>query len=193
MKINISKILGISAAGILFFFASTANAATYKASTTEVLNVRTGPSTKYARSGKLAKGAVVTVYEQSNGWSRIGTKKWVISDYLKKKIASAAPATPAAPVAVVKVAKVETDAVGNWVPDLSDAAAPAATSSASAPQQSSTQFSLDCKRAIAAANSYCSKIASGCPSYSKTPRCVEANASCEARQVEALASCPPTQ
>ena len=46
------------------------------------LNVRSGPSTNYSIVGKLQNGTKVTVYEESNGWSRIGDGKWVASQYL---------------------------------------------------------------------------------------------------------------
>lgn len=45
------------------------------------LNVRNAPNG--AKIGGLANGTKVTVYETSNGWSRIGNGKWVSSQYLK--------------------------------------------------------------------------------------------------------------
>lgn len=46
------------------------------------LNVRSGAGTNYAKVGGLANGAKVTVYEEKNGWSRIGDGQWVSSQYL---------------------------------------------------------------------------------------------------------------
>ena len=47
------------------------------------LNVRSGAGTNYSIVGGLSKGTKVTVYEESNGWSRIGRGQWVSSQYLK--------------------------------------------------------------------------------------------------------------
>ena len=46
------------------------------------LNVRSGAGTNYKIVGGLKNGSKVTVYEESNGWSRIGNKQWVSSQYL---------------------------------------------------------------------------------------------------------------
>jgi len=46
------------------------------------LNVRTGPSTDYSIITALPYGTEVTVFEESNGWSRIGDGQWVYSEYL---------------------------------------------------------------------------------------------------------------
>lgn len=46
------------------------------------LNVRSGAGTNYSIVGGLSKGTKVTVYEESNGWSRIGSGQWVSSQYL---------------------------------------------------------------------------------------------------------------
>lgn len=46
------------------------------------LNVRTGPSTGYEIIGSLYNGMVVTVYEERDGWARIGSIEWVCEDYL---------------------------------------------------------------------------------------------------------------
>ena len=46
------------------------------------LNVRSGAGTNYSIVGGLSKGTKVTVYEESNGWSRIGRGQWVSSQYL---------------------------------------------------------------------------------------------------------------
>ena len=54
------------------------------------LNIRIGAGTGYRVLGTLTKGTRVTVYQESNGWSRIGDGQWVSSQYL----ADAAPAQP---------------------------------------------------------------------------------------------------
>lgn len=46
------------------------------------LNVRSGAGTNYSRVGSLKNGDKVTVYETRSNWSRIGTNRWVCSDYL---------------------------------------------------------------------------------------------------------------
>lgn len=46
------------------------------------LNVRSGPGTNYNKVGTLQNGELVTVYETSGNWSRIGENRWVCSDYL---------------------------------------------------------------------------------------------------------------
>lgn len=46
------------------------------------LNVRSGPGTNYSIVGGLSKGTQVTVYEEQSNWSKIGTNRWVCSDYL---------------------------------------------------------------------------------------------------------------
>ena len=53
---------------------------------TSFLNVRTGPSTKYASVGKLHKGDEVRVYQQKNGWAKIekDRNRWVSMSYLSK-------------------------------------------------------------------------------------------------------------
>lgn len=54
---------------------------------TEVLNVRSGPSTSYSKIGKVYKGNKVGVISESNGWSKIefnGKEAYVSSDYLGK-------------------------------------------------------------------------------------------------------------
>ena len=49
------------------------------------LNVRSGAGTKYSIVKALPKGTKVTVYEESNNWSRIGSGQWVSSQYLSSK------------------------------------------------------------------------------------------------------------
>ncbi|MCI8965610.1 MAG: SH3 domain-containing protein [Clostridia bacterium] len=46
------------------------------------LNVRSGPGTNYKIVTSLKNNEKVTVYETKDGWSRIGTNKWVSSSYL---------------------------------------------------------------------------------------------------------------
>ena len=46
------------------------------------LNVRTGPSKNYRVITTYGYNTAVSVYEESNGWSRIGTNAWVSSQYL---------------------------------------------------------------------------------------------------------------
>lgn len=46
------------------------------------LNVRSGAGTGYRVVGSLSNGQQVTVYEETNGWSRIGDNQWVASQYL---------------------------------------------------------------------------------------------------------------
>ena len=53
-----------------------------KTSTGVGVNVRSGPGTGYCKVGALADGTSVIVYETSGNWSRIGTNRWVSSDYL---------------------------------------------------------------------------------------------------------------
>lgn len=53
--------------------------------TASVLNVRKGAGTGYAVVGTLNKGTQVLVYEEKNGWSRIGNNKWVSNSYLADK------------------------------------------------------------------------------------------------------------
>ena len=47
-----------------------------------------------------------------------------------------------------------------------------------------------CLQAVAEANTYCKSVASGCPSWSTTPQCLEANQKCEDRQQIAFQQCP---
>jgi subtilisin family serine protease len=53
--------------------------------TSSFLNVRTGPSTTNAKVGELKQGAVVSIFEtSSNGWHRIGDKRWVIGTNIQE-------------------------------------------------------------------------------------------------------------
>lgn len=50
------------------------------------LNVRSGAGTNSEVVRTIANGTKVTVYEESNGWSRIGNGEWVSSQYLVSEI-----------------------------------------------------------------------------------------------------------
>jgi len=52
--------------------------------TTKTLNVRSGPSAKKPIVTKLSKGAAVRVFEEKNGWYRIGDGQWVLKSQIKK-------------------------------------------------------------------------------------------------------------
>lgn len=54
----------------------------YVATQSKNLNVRSGPGTNYGIVGSLSKGSRVTVVGTSGSWSRIGTSRWVSSEYL---------------------------------------------------------------------------------------------------------------
>ena len=43
-------------------------------------NVRRGSGTNYSIVRKTSKGEKVTVYEEKNGWLRIGTGQWIYYD-----------------------------------------------------------------------------------------------------------------
>ena len=53
---------------------------------TDILNVRSGPSTSYSKVGKLYKGESVKISEKSNGWYKVSTSKgvngWVSGTYI---------------------------------------------------------------------------------------------------------------
>lgn len=67
------------------------------------LNVRSGPGTSYSKVATLKNNAEVTVYETKNGWSRIGTNKWVSSDYLyAEKSTSVSTSKPTSTTTTVK-------------------------------------------------------------------------------------------
>lgn len=51
--------------------------------TASALNVRSGPSTSYAKVSTLYNGDIVTVTSTSDGWAMIGTNQWVSMQYLK--------------------------------------------------------------------------------------------------------------
>lgn len=52
--------------------------------TTKDTNVRTGPATKNPIKLKLPKGLTVKVFEEKNGWYRIGPNEWVIKSLIKQ-------------------------------------------------------------------------------------------------------------
>ena len=52
--------------------------------TLESINVRGDPSTKKPIIAKLPKGTTVRVYEEKNGWYRIGDKQWILKSLIKK-------------------------------------------------------------------------------------------------------------
>ena len=57
------------------------------------LNVRTGKGTNYRIIKALPKGTKVTVYEESNGWARIGDGQWVSAQYLSSNNSSSTTKT----------------------------------------------------------------------------------------------------
>lgn len=57
------------------------------------LNIRSGKGTGYSVVGGLKNGQAVTVYEESNGWSRIGNGQWVSSQYLTGSASSSSATT----------------------------------------------------------------------------------------------------
>lgn len=44
------------------------------------INIRSGAGSNYSTVRKASKGEKVTVYEEKNGWLRIGTGQWVYYD-----------------------------------------------------------------------------------------------------------------
>lgn len=49
----------------------------------DTLNVRIGPDVKYSKSHSIQKGEIVFVFEEKNGWCRIGMEeKWVSAKFL---------------------------------------------------------------------------------------------------------------
>lgn len=58
------------------------------------LNIRSGPGTNYSIVGSLTNGSKVTEYETKNGWSRVGSGKWVCGDYLTTTAPTTTKATP---------------------------------------------------------------------------------------------------
>ena len=70
------------------------NGTMYVKITASALNVRTGPATSYAKSGKLMNGDVVKVMAVKNGWYQL-ENGYISADYAVKTSAPAKPATPA--------------------------------------------------------------------------------------------------
>lgn len=63
----------------------TTSASLYKAKVTAgVLNVRSGPSTSYKVVSTRKRNQIVSVYEEVNGWGRIGGDQWCSLAYLSK-------------------------------------------------------------------------------------------------------------
>lgn len=53
--------------------------------TSSFLNVRSGPGTNNPKVAELKQGAIVTIFEtSSNGWHRIGDKRWVIGSHVQE-------------------------------------------------------------------------------------------------------------
>ena len=48
-------------------------------------HVRFGPSTNDKKLGKLFSGAQIKVYEEENGWTRIGKDKWIDSSLIRSR------------------------------------------------------------------------------------------------------------
>jgi rhodanese-related sulfurtransferase len=51
---------------------------------TDGINVRSGPGTKYAIVTKLSKNTPIVVLAEKNGWYRIGEGQWILKTLLKK-------------------------------------------------------------------------------------------------------------
>ena len=52
--------------------------------TTDVLNIRSGPSTDDERIGQLSRGAVVTILEEKDGWYRL-QRGYISADYVTQR------------------------------------------------------------------------------------------------------------
>lgn len=68
--------------------------------TTETLNVRTGPSTKFPIIGALAEGTGVKITGITSGFAELsygGAKRWVSITYLAKAVGAKAPVASPAP------------------------------------------------------------------------------------------------
>ena len=53
--------------------------------TADRLNIRKGPNIRNEKMGFLNRGSIVDIYEQKNGWCRIGSQnKWISKKYLRK-------------------------------------------------------------------------------------------------------------
>ena len=49
----------------------------------KTINVRKGPSTKHQIAYQLSKGEAVTIFEESDGWYRIGIGEWILKTLIK--------------------------------------------------------------------------------------------------------------
>ena len=79
------------------------------------LNVRAGAGTNFSIVGTLPRGTQVMVYEELNGWSRIGQGKWVSSQYLAdEKPAEQTPTTKTMYVKVKSTLNVRAGAGTNY-------------------------------------------------------------------------------
>ena len=56
---------------------------TYKVECKSVLNVRSGAGKEYLVIRQIDNGSDVDVFEQANGWGRIGANEWVMLEFLK--------------------------------------------------------------------------------------------------------------
>ena len=77
------------------------NGSMYVMVTASSLNVRTGPSTSYAKSGKLYNGEVVKVLAVKNGWYQL-ENGYISAEYAVKTSAPPKPVAPAPAPAPVK-------------------------------------------------------------------------------------------
>ncbi|MGL4914055.1 MAG: SH3 domain-containing protein, partial [Romboutsia sp.] len=86
MKKSIVMSIGLSTVA-LAMGATDAYAAEKGTVTTDVLNVRSAPSTSNSIVGKLYRGNTVDILESSNGWHKVqmsnGKTGWASSDYIK--------------------------------------------------------------------------------------------------------------
>lgn len=55
----------------------------YTVACRSVLNVRSGAGKQYPVIKQLPNGSDVSVYEQAEGWGRIGPDEWVMMEFLK--------------------------------------------------------------------------------------------------------------
>ena len=55
----------------------------YKAKTTDSVNYRTGPGTKYKKKGTYKKGVTVTIVKVKGGWAKMSNGKWLSVKYTK--------------------------------------------------------------------------------------------------------------
>jgi cell wall-associated NlpC family hydrolase len=85
-----------------------AEAASYAKVTASSLNIRSGAGTSYTKLGKVYRGAVVTVLEKLNGWTKITTGSvtgYVSSEYLTTVDAATATASSNKATQAVALAK----------------------------------------------------------------------------------------